>query len=86
MTLMLWFGTFAYGTAFCFALPVWLHIDERPKHSVGLASVVILVAAAVYGDSLLLDVYRYHLAPHVTHVVEGAQGLRDYGSGCLQKP
>ena len=86
MPLALWFGTFAYGTAFCLALPVWLHIDERPDVDVGVPAVLVAVAAAMYADSILLDVYRYHLAPHVTTVVEGAVGLRDYAGSCLAPP
>jgi hypothetical protein len=86
MSLVLWFGTFAYGTAFCLALPVWLYVDERPGVDVKVGSVLVAVLAAVYADSLLLDIYRYHLAPHVTTVVEGAVGLRDYGSSCLAPP
>jgi hypothetical protein len=81
--LVLWFGTFAYGTAFCLALPVWLYIDERPGASVGIFTVILAVCAAMYVDSLLLDLYRYHLAPHFTTVVEGAVGLRDYAGSCL---
>jgi hypothetical protein len=86
MLLVLWFGTFAYGTAFCLALPVWLYVDERPGVDVKAGSVFVAVAAAVYADALLLDIYRYHLAPHVTTVVEGAVGLRDYGASCLVPP
>jgi hypothetical protein len=86
MPLALWFGTFAYGTAFCLAMPVWLHIDERPGVAVKVGTVLVAVAAAMYADSILLDLYRYHLAPHVTTVVEGAVGLRDYGASCLTPP
>ena len=86
MRLVLWFGTFAYGTAFCLALPVWLYIDERPNVEVKVTSVLIAVAAAMYADSLLLDLYRHHLAPHVTTVVPGAVGLRDYQGSCLVPP
>jgi hypothetical protein len=86
MTLVLWFGTFAYGTAFCLALPVWLSIDERPGVEVSVFHVMVGVSAAMYVDSLLLDAYRYHLAPHFTTVVEGAVGLRDYGNSCLVPP
>ena len=86
MRLVLWFGTFAYGTAFCLALPVWLYIDERPHVDVHWFSVLVAVAAAMYVDSILLDLYRYHLAPHVTTVMEGAVGLRDYGGSCLVPP
>jgi hypothetical protein len=46
----------------------------------------VAVAAAVYVDSILLDVYRYHLAPHVTTVAHGAVGLRDYARSCLAPP
>jgi hypothetical protein len=86
MRLVFWFGTFAYGTAFCLALPVWLYVDERPHVEVGVWSVLVAVCATMYVDSLLLDVYRYHLAPHVTTVVEGAVGLRDYAGSCLMPP
>jgi hypothetical protein len=86
MVLMLWFGTFAYGTAFCLALPVWLFVDERPGLRVGLLAVLVATAAAVYADALLLDLYRFHLAPHVTTVVDGARGLGHHGASCLAPP
>jgi hypothetical protein len=86
MKLALWFGTFAYGTAFCLALPVWLYVDERPGANVRVFDVLVVVAAAMYVDSVLLDVYRFHLAPHFTTVVEGAVGLRDYAGSCLALP
>ena len=86
LPMALWFGTFAYGTAFCLALPVWIYIDERPGPRVNLFQVMVAVAAAMYVDSLLLDLYRYQLAPHVTTVVEGAVGLRDYANSCLLPP
>jgi hypothetical protein len=86
MSLVLWFGTFAYGTAFCLALPVWLYIDERPGVSVGIFGVTVAVLAAMYADFILLDVYRYHLAPHFTTVAYGAVGLRDYAGSCLAPP
>ncbi len=44
------------------------------------------MAAAVYGDSLMLDFYRYQLAPHVTNVVEGARGLGYQADSCLAPP
>jgi hypothetical protein len=86
MPFALWFGTFAYGTAFCLALPVWLYVDERPDVDVRGFAVLVAVFAAVYADSLLLDFYRHHLAPHFTTVVEGAAGLRDAGNNCLATP
>jgi cycloeucalenol cycloisomerase len=84
MVLMSWFGTFAYGTAFCLALPVWITIDEKPQVNTKLFSIVIWVLAALYADLILLDLYRYHIAPHVTTVVENANGLRDFATSCLQ--
>lgn len=84
LPLTLTFGTFAYGTAFCFALPVWLAIDERPGASVGLLSVVVWVFAAVYAEELVLDVLRHHVAPFLTTVEPGAQGFRDFADSCLQ--
>ncbi len=83
MVLMAWFGTFAYGTAFCLALPVWIHIDEKPDRETSVGSVVAWVAAALYADLILLDLYRALIAPHVTTVVNGANGLRDFGRSCL---
>jgi cycloeucalenol cycloisomerase len=85
LRLMLWFGTFSYGTAFCLALPVWLYVDERPGVRVPLVAVLVAVAAAVYVDTLLLDLYRYQLAPLVTTVVDGAPGLGVPGDGCLSR-
>jgi len=86
MRLALWFGTFAYGTAFCLALPVWLYVDDHPGADVEVWKVLLAVAAAMYVDSILLDLYRHHLAPHFTTVVEGAVGLRDYAGSCLSPP
>jgi hypothetical protein len=86
MQLALWFGTFAYGTAFCLALPVWLYVDEQPGARVEVTNVLVAVAGAMYADSLLLDIYRHHIAPHFTTVVEGAVGLRDYAGSCLMPP
>lgn len=84
MVLMSWFGTFAYGTAFCLALPVWIAIDEKTGDNTRLFRIVVWVLAALYADLILLDLYRYHIAPHVTTVVENANGLRDFATSCLQ--
>jgi hypothetical protein len=78
------FGTVAYGFAFCFALPAWLAIDERPGQSVGMLVVVVGFLAAVYAQMLVLDVLRHHVAPHFTEVEHGAQGFRDFDESCLQ--
>jgi hypothetical protein len=32
------------------------------------------------------ELLRHHVAPHVTTVVEGANGLRDFDTSCLQRP
>lgn len=81
--LALSFGTVAYGTAFCFALPVWLAIDERPGRSAGLFSIAVWVLAAVYAQELVLQGLRHSVAPHLTTVEDGAQGFRDFDDSCL---
>lgn len=78
------FGTLAYGTAFCFALPAWMSIDERPGASVGMRVIVVGFLAAVYAQLLVLDVLRYHVAPHFTEVQHGAVGFRDFDTSCLE--
>ena len=84
MTFMLWFGTLAYGVAFVYALPMWMANDEAPGQSVSAGADVVFLFAALYADVLTLDVLRYHVAPHFTTVVEGANGLRDFGTSCLE--
>jgi hypothetical protein len=84
LSFALWFGTLTYGMAFVFALPMWMAIDEVPGKRVRAFSVVIFLFAAVYADVLILDFFRYHVAPHFTTVVKGANGLRDFGTSCLQ--
>jgi hypothetical protein len=84
MPFMLWFGTLAYGVAFVYALPMWMAIDEVPGKSVSAGAVVVFLFAALYADVLTLDALRYHVAPHFTTVVEGANGLRDFGTSCLE--
>jgi len=86
MGLMLWFGTFSYGIAFVFALPVWLNLDERPGRPVSAFTLVVWVAAAIYADLLTLDLLRFTIAPQVTLIHPGARGLGDFGEGCLATP
>lgn len=81
--LVLGFGSFAYGLAFVFALPVWFAIDETQERKLPWPHVCIAVCAAVYLDSLALDVLRYHVAPHLTQVMEGANGLGHAEKSCL---
>lgn len=84
-TFVLTFGSFAYGLAFVFALPVWFAIDEHEGRSLPLSHVCLAVCAAVYLDTLALDLLRYHVAPHLTVVVDGANGLGDPdGTSCLR--
>jgi len=39
--------------------------------------------AAMMGIVVTFELLRYGVAPHVTEVVEGANGLRDFASSCL---
>jgi cycloeucalenol cycloisomerase len=80
------FGSLAYGLSFMFILPVWIGIDEHPGQRMPWHHVIIGVMAAVYADSLALDVLRYHVAPHFTTVHENAIGLGDYENSCLSRP
>jgi cycloeucalenol cycloisomerase len=82
----LWFGSLAYGLAFVCILPVWLAIDEHPNVSLTLRYALVGVLAAVYADSLLLDVLRYHVAPQLTTVREGANGMDRSQPSCLDAP
>lgn len=86
MSLMLWFGTASYSISFILALPLWLAIDENRARSIPIRHVVVGTLAVVYADVLMLDLLRYHVAPHVTDVVEGAPGLGDYADSCLAPP
>jgi hypothetical protein len=80
------FGSLAYGLSFMFILPVWIGIDERPGQRMPWHHVVVGVMAAVYADSLALDVLRYHVAPRFTTVHENAIGLGDVAGSCLAAP
>lgn len=83
--LMLGFGTLSYGAAFVFALPMWMSIDEHKGDDVAARHVLIWLGAAMYADVLTLDLLRYHVAPHLTHVVPHANGLRDVATSCLSR-
>jgi amino acid transporter len=86
MAFALWFGSLAYGLSFMFMLPVWIGIDEHPGERTPWFHALVFVLAAVYADSLALDVLRAHVAPHFTTVHEGATGLGDIATSCLAKP
>jgi cycloeucalenol cycloisomerase len=77
----LWFGSLAYGISFLCILPVWRAVDHLP-----LSHALVGVCAAVYVDSLALDVLRYHVAPRLTHVDQGAYGLDRTKPSCLDVP
>jgi len=72
--------------AFVLALPMWVAIDEHPGVRVTATSVVVMLGAVLYADLIALDLLRYNVAPHLTTVVEGAVGLRDFGTSCLVPP
>ena len=86
LNFMLWFGTLSYGVAFILALPLWIAIDETPGDKISMWSVVLWLGAVLYADLVMLDLLRYNVAPHFTTVVEGAQGLGDFGNSCLGLP
>jgi len=86
MGFMLWFGTFSYGCALTFMRPVWFHVDEDPETRTRLSQVGIWVMAGMMGMITTFEVLRYHVAPHLTEVETGAQNLRDFGDGCLERP
>lgn len=79
----LWFGSLAYGISFMLILPVWITIDERPGQRMPWQHVLVATLAAVYADSLALDVLRYHVAPRFTTVQPNAIGLGDVATSCL---
>lgn len=83
MPFMLWFGTLSYGISFVFALPMWMAIDETPGARVSSIQVLIWLGAVLCADLICLELLRYHVAPHFTEVVQGANGLRDFATSCL---
>jgi hypothetical protein len=86
MGFALWFGSLAYGVSLMFALPAWMAIDERPGQRRPWPQIVAFVLAAVYADSLVLDLLRHHVAPRLTTVHTDAVGLGDVTGSCLGKP
>jgi cycloeucalenol cycloisomerase len=85
MRFALTFGTLSYGLAFVFALPMWMAIDEEPHQRLRARTVLVMLAAALYADLLVLDLVRHYVAPHFTTVVPGANGLGDFGASCLSR-
>jgi cycloeucalenol cycloisomerase len=84
MQFALWFGSLVYGLAFVCVLPVWVGIDERPGERRPWTFAVVGVLAAVYVDSLMLDLLRHQVAPHLTRVVDDA-ATSDLTRGCLAR-
>jgi hypothetical protein len=83
-TLALTFGSLAYGLAFVVALPVWIAIDETAEARLPLSRVLLFTLLAVIVDTILLYLLRIYIAPHLTTVIDGANGLRDFGTSCLE--
>lgn len=83
---MLTFGTFAYGVAFVFAMPIWATTDEDASKPSKLLPVMAITLGALYADLLVLDTLQATVAPRLTHVEPGTRGLRDYEGSCLVPP
>ncbi len=84
MGFMMWFGTLCYGTCFVFCLPVWMSIDELPGRVTAYTQLAVGVLAAMMMIVISFELYRHLLAPHVTTVIPGANGLRDVATSCLE--
>ena len=83
MPFALWFGSLVYGLSLLLILPVWIGIDERAGAQRPWPHVLAFTLAAVYADSLALDLLRHHVAPALTTVRTGAVGLGDVATSCL---
>jgi len=83
--LALGFGTLAYGSCFCFTLPIWAKVDEDGERA-PLARILVWCAAGLMGMLVVFEVLRHGVAPHLTRVEDGAHNLRDFGEGCLEGP
>jgi len=81
---MLWFGTLSYGACFVIALPVWMSLDEERRST--LAQVAVRTLAALMLIVITFEASRHLIAPHVTTVVDRAEGLRDFETSCLEEP
>lgn len=86
MPFALWFGSLVYGLSLLLILPVWMDIDEQAGARRPWLHVLAFTLAAVYADSLALDLLRHHVAPALTSVHTGAVGLGDVATSCLGKP
>lgn len=86
MGFALWFGSLVYGVSLMFVLPAWMAIDETPGERRPWPQVVAFVLAAVYADSLVLDLLRHHVAPQLTRVQTDAVGLGAAADNCLAAP
>jgi cycloeucalenol cycloisomerase len=86
MPFMLWFGTLSYGICFVFALPVWMSVDDEADQRRPLSHVVVATLAAMMMIVISFELLRHHVAPYVTTVIDGANGLRDFDTSCLVRP
>jgi hypothetical protein len=83
---MLWFGTLSYGSCFALVLPAWLAIDDDPAAAPrSLARVLVDLLAAMMAIVVVFELLRHLVAPHVTTVRPGANGLRDFAGSCLSR-
>lgn len=87
LRLMLWFGTLVYGTWFVIAAPFWSVIDEEAAGATPWRDVWLGSLAAFMVLTLAMDFTRDVIAPQLTTVVHGADGLgNDPATTCLTSP
>ena len=79
------FGTLSYGACFCFALPVWLGIDEAPERRASGRAVAVWILAAMMGMIITFEILRHLVAPHFTDVQHGSLGIGVSEGTCLQR-
>ncbi len=85
LRLMLWFGTLSYGSCFAWMLPGWLAIDDEPAAARPLQRVLLDLALGLGAITVTFALLRLWVAPHVTTVHPGANGLGDFGGSCLSR-
>jgi cycloeucalenol cycloisomerase len=85
MRLMLWFGTLSYGSCFAWLLPAWLRIDDAPGAARPLGRVLFDLALGLGAITVTFAALRHFVAPHLTTVHAGANGLRDFAGSCLSR-
>jgi hypothetical protein len=66
-------------------LPGWLAIDDEPGVSRPLGRVLADLALGLMAIAVTFALLRHFVAPHVTAVHRGANGLRDFAGSCLSR-